>query len=485
MMTRYSFVGVLLLFVGIEVVKGQYLKPGFDKAEYIEMMKISARFGAPSYVASVPAPENYQSVYRSPVVGLDNTWDLWTHKSKPIAVLSIRGTTANEVSWLANFYAAMVPAKGELQLNKNETFKYELSANPQAAVHIGWLISTAILAKDILLKVDSCYQKGVKDVIIMGHSQGGAIAFLLTAYLYSLQKQQTIPADIRFKTYCSAGPKPGNLFFAYEYESLTQNGWAYNVVNTADWVPEVPISIQTLSDFNRTNPFINAKSIIKKQKFPKNLALKHAYNQLNKPTLKAQKNYQKYLGKMASSIVKKNISGFVSPTYYHSNHYVRTGNTIVLKADEEYFKLYPDSQEKVFVHHFHQPYLYLVEKLAISNETETTASFLEGMWELTYLNTSETLAGLYPDKKPSIVFDVKNNQISGYAGCNRFAGKLNTSGSKINFTAPLAMTKMFCPGQGESLFVETLQKVTSYGIVEGKWLTLFKDDIALMRFEKK
>lgn len=340
---------------------GQQLRPGFDKAEYIELLKVSARFGDSAYVSSFPAPQQFRPVYRSPVVGLDNRWDLWTTQS--VAVLSIRGTTANSVSWLGNFYAAMVPAKGELQLSDNEKFAYELAADPKAAVHVGWLVSMAFLSKDILPKVDSCYRAGIKDVIVMGHSQGGAIAFLLTAYLNNLQKQGRLPADIRFKTYCSAGPKPGNLYFAYAYEAATQNGWAYNVVNSADWVPEVPMSIQTVNDFNPTNPFRSAPGIIKKQKLPQRIALKYVYNSLSKPALKAQKNYQKYLGNVTSKTVAKNLNGYLSPDYYNSNNYVRTGNTIVLLADSTYYRQYPDSREKVFTHHFHPPYLYLASKL--------------------------------------------------------------------------------------------------------------------------
>lgn len=332
------------------------------------MMKISAKFGDTSYSKKIPAPVGYDFVYRSPVVGLDNCWDLWISKGaaaaqKGVAVISLRGTTQNSVSWLANFYAAMVPAKGELHLSDSATFKYELASNPKAAIHAGWIISTAFLSKSILHKIDSCYKNGIKEFIIMGHSQGGAIAYLLTSYLLNLQKNHLIAADIRLKTYCSAAPKPGNLYYAYEYEAQTQNGWAYNVVNSADWVPETPMSIQTLDDFNVTNPFVNAKSMIKKQSFTKRIALNYMFNRLDKPTRRAQKNYQKYLGTFTSKMVKQQIPGFVAPAYYNSNNYVRTGNTIVLLADEAYYKLYPDNEKNVFVHHLHPAYLYLTEKL--------------------------------------------------------------------------------------------------------------------------
>jgi hypothetical protein len=356
---------VLLLLLFAPALLQAQLKPGFDKAEYLELMKVSARTSAEeNYYKKIAEPLQFKMKYQSAVIGLDNLWDLWSD-DKGTAVLSVRGTTTKATSWLANFYAAMAPAKGQLQLSKDDLFDYELASNPKAAVHVGWLVSMAILAKDILPKIDSTYKSGTKNMIIVGHSQGGGIAYLLTAYVYNLQKTGKIPADIRFKTYCSAGPKPGNLYFAFEYEAMTQQGWAYNVVNAADWVPEVPISIQTLDDFNPSNPFMHAKDIIKKQKFPVNLAMKYMYNQLSKPPSKAQKRYQKYLGSMTSKTVQKVLPGFVPPNYYNSNHYVRTGNMIVLVPGEDYFKLYPESQspDNMFPHHLHPQYMYLTEQL--------------------------------------------------------------------------------------------------------------------------
>ena len=356
---------ILIIILSHVIVFSQNLKPGFDKYEYQNLMYISARTGSVNssdYYKDIPEPKDYKMVYRSESIGLDNLWDLWTNENKS-AVISIRGTTEKPESWLANFYAAMVPAKGKIELATDNIFEYELATNPKAAVHIGWLLSVAYLEKEIVPKIKELHEKGTKDFIIMGHSQGGGIAFLMTSHLYNLQKYNKLPTDIRFKTYCSAGPKPGNLYYAYEYEAMTQEGWAYNVVNAADWVPEVPISIQTTDDFNNVNPFMNAKDMINKQKFAAKLALKYAYNQLDKPTRTAQRNYEKYLGNLTSKMIKKNINGFVSPDYYHSNHYVRTGNTITLLPDDDYFKIYPDDDTKLFPHHFHPQYLYLLNKL--------------------------------------------------------------------------------------------------------------------------
>lgn len=341
----------------------QKLKPGFDKAEYQELMYVSARTTAnPNYYNKLPAPAHFKMLYQSDSMGLDNLWDLWKDENN-VAAISIRGTTAKGISWLENFYAAMVPASGEIKVADDYTFKYQLATNPGATVHAGWLIGLAFLSRDMLPKIDSLYKTGVKDVIIIGHSQGGAIAYLLTAYLYHLQKQKALPADIRLKTYCSAGPKPGNLYFAYDYEALTQNGWAYNVVNSADWVPETPFSIQTLSDFNATNPFVNAKPVIKKMGFPKNLILKCVYNKMDRKTRKAMKYYCKNLGKRVGKMLTKSLPGYEPPAYEENMNYVRVGNYIVLQADEEYYKLYPDSQTNAFVHHIHAPYLYLLNQL--------------------------------------------------------------------------------------------------------------------------
>ncbi len=341
----------------------QYLQAGFDKAEYEELMKVSARSTADAaYYDSIPAPEHFKMLYQSPVMGMDNLWDLWKDEHN-VAAISIRGTTVNAVSWLGNFYCAMVPAKGEMQVTKDYLFKYQLATNPKAAVHVGWLLSLAYLSKDMLPKIDSLYNSGVKDIVIMGHSQGGAIAFLLTSYLHYLQEQRLLPTDIRFKTYCSAGPKPGNLYFAYDYQAITQNGWAYNVVNSADWVPQTPFSIQTMNDFNATNPFINAKEMMKKQGFVKGLALRYVYNQMDGITKKAVNRYIKNLGDMVGGMLKKTMPGYKAPRYYESMNYATAGNQIVLQADEAYYKLFPDNDKTIFVHHLHKPYLYLLKKM--------------------------------------------------------------------------------------------------------------------------
>lgn len=352
----------LILFMAAHFAAFCQLSPGFSKEEYKALMTVSAQFGDSGYAAKIPPPPGYKLIYRSPVMGLDNRWDLWKD-ANGIPIISIRGTTAKQISWTANFYAAMVPASGEIQLSSTEKFQYRLAESERAAVHVGWLICTGFLVKDMLPKIDSCYKAGSRSLYIVGHSQGGAIAFLLNAYLHSLQKQNTLPADLHIKTYCSAGPKPGNLYFAFEYEAMTQQGWAFNVVNAADWVPQTPFSVQNIEDYAAINPFTDAKSFIKKQGWPKRWALNYAYGRMTTPSRKARKNYSKFLGNFVSKSVKKYLPGYVPPAYFKSNDYVRTGATIVLLPGADYYQKFPQDKTKVFMNHFHGPYLYLAEQL--------------------------------------------------------------------------------------------------------------------------
>lgn len=339
----------------------QTLKPGFQAEEYRALMQLFAQTSLDSSGNYLPAPE-WQRTYRSAELGLDNLWELWDRGSGAPAI-SVRGTTQKAESWLANFYAAMVPAQGVLSLEPDYTFTYDLAENERAAVHVGWLIGMAYLARDLQPKLDSLVQSGQRELLIVGHSQGGAIAYLLTSYLHRKQAKGELPADFRVKTYCSAAPKPGNLFFAYEYESFVAGGWAFNVVNAADWVPETPISIQTLHDFTPVNPFVHAKSAIKRMKFPQKLVLRRVYKQLDKPTRKAQRNYEKYLGKMTSKLIGKSLPMYKAPSYFSSSHYVRTGPLVVLYPKSDYYEKFPADVKKPFGHHMLDQYMYLLDRL--------------------------------------------------------------------------------------------------------------------------
>jgi len=130
---------VLFNFNGIGQVSK--IKPGFSKKEYAELLKISTRQSDSLYNEDLPAPVKFNRIYRSPVLGLDNRWELWTSPDS-IAAISIRGTTLKLESWIENFFAAMLPASGTIHLSDSQIYNYNLSNNKRASVHAGWLIGS-------------------------------------------------------------------------------------------------------------------------------------------------------------------------------------------------------------------------------------------------------------------------------------------------------------------------------------------------------
>ena len=81
----------------------------------------------------------------------------------------------------------------------------------------------------------------------------------------------------------------------------------------------------------------------------------YAYGKLRKPNEEAAKNYRKFLGSFIAKTIIKELPGFMEPAYAPTIDYVRTGNTVTLLADDDYFKQFPQDQEKIFIHHFHPP----------------------------------------------------------------------------------------------------------------------------------
>lgn len=113
-------------------------------------------------------------------------------------------------------------------------------------------------------------------------------------------------------------------------------------------------------------------------------------------------------------------------------------------------------------------------------------SKLEGHWVLNYISGPRiAFEGLYPDRKPDIRFDLQKKQVSGQNSCNSYNGPLNADDVHIRFNEPMMMTKMACPGEGESVFMKTLETVTSYTIENDTILHFISGDVAVMRFSKQ
>lgn len=347
------------------------LKPGFETKEYGDLLSIAFHNSSiPDSIARKTTKDPYKLLYKSPESGFKNRWTFFLRNDN-VGVINIRGTVNNNTSWLANFYAPMIPATGELQLNDSTVFKYQLSSLPNAAVHAGWTISLGHLAPDIIAHIRQLYDSShCREFLVTGHSQGGAIAFLLRSYLHYEQLKGNIPADIRFKTYCSAAPKPGNLYYAYDFENINKGGWAFTVVNAADWVPESPFTIQTITDFNPANPFTDVKKTLRKQKFMIRLAGNIVYSKLERKPRKAQRKFEKYLGhKLYRMAIRKTLTQLKEPAYLHTGNYMRAGTPVILMPDEAYRAQFPETgPAKTFINHMYAAYAWLLKNNYAKNQ---------------------------------------------------------------------------------------------------------------------
>ena len=110
---------------------------------------------------------------------------------------------------------------------------------------------------------------------------------------------------------------------------------------------------------------------------------------------------------------------------------------------------------------------------------------LNGTWELEYISGPRiAFQGLYPDRKPVIVFTTADSSFGGNTSCNSYSGKFTADDRKITFPDQMALTKMYCPGEGEPVFLETLKKINAYTLQDST-LTLMMDEVPMMRFAKK
>jgi hypothetical protein len=361
------FFALLLLFLLCSLnplfAQQDALVPGFNRDEFLNLLRMSARqVDTPFVKMLTPLPHAYTMTYRSATVGMDNRWDLWEAEGSP-PVISIRGSTPHQVSWMENFYAAMLPAQGTVCIGKSEPISYCFSKHQDAGVHAGWLIGAVALSVDIFAYMKRSIDEGNTSFYLIGHSQGGAIAFLLNAWIHERIAAGYFPKELCLKTYCSAAPKPGNLQFAYDFEQKNQGGWAFNVLHPDDWVPETPASIQTHFDFNATNPFSDVRKFKKGRRFKERLAVGYLHRALTRHSKKAERKFRNYLGHKIEKPVRKHLNGLQIPDYLSTSNYVRCGNTIILKPDESYYERYPKKSDDLFIHHFHEPYRYLAEKL--------------------------------------------------------------------------------------------------------------------------
>jgi hypothetical protein len=311
MKTVLFFLSVVLSFSSFA-----QLEEGFKKEEARDMAAICNSF---TYLElynsdSLIIPAGYERKYTSCTMGMDNIYQIYQKGNT--AVINFRGSTDKKISWLENIYSAMIPAKGKIIVSEKK-FKYRFAKDKGAAVHAGYALGIAFLHEDIIRQIKTLNHQGVYDFIITGHSQGGALANMLRAYLENLSRWK-IRKKNEFKTYAFAAPMVGNKEFAEEYNAkyaVCQS--SFNLVNTADQIPKLPLS------YNETNYVSkNLKTfMVDNESFSLKKMISDGISLLAEISTKT-------LCPRVSKQIAKEVGPFVMPPYTENCDYYRLNNLI-------------------------------------------------------------------------------------------------------------------------------------------------------------
>jgi heat shock protein HslJ len=111
---------------------------------------------------------------------------------------------------------------------------------------------------------------------------------------------------------------------------------------------------------------------------------------------------------------------------------------------------------------------------------------LDGAWKLAVFMPSQkkTLAEVFGERIAELQLNKATNSVTGTTGCNKFAGTFTSDTTRLTFSQNHVTTKMACPGFDEQIFLNTLNRVNRYRLVESQ-LELMQNDEIVMIFAKK
>lgn len=131
-------------------------------------------------------------------------------------------------------------------------------------------------------------------------------------------------------------------------------------------------------------------------------------------------------------------------------------------------------------------FLFCIVLLLMSScnpKSDDSSALFDITWELEYISGPRiAFEGLFPNKKPQIMFDRESGKVMGNDSCNGYSAEYTMDGNSISFGEPGPTTMMFCGG-GERQFLNMMQKIDGYAMEEGK-LNLLIGDVPMMRFKK-
>jgi len=234
---------VLILILNFASSTFAQLSEGFDPREAKSLIALCNSYTFIELYSSDSSiiPEGYQKVFTSEEMSMDNIFQVY--EGDNIGVINFRGSTKETISWVENFYSAMIPAKGIIKIDSIDV-PYKFATDTNAAVHAGYALTVVILAPVIIEQINKLNAKGIYNILLIGHSQGGALAQLSCAYLENLTDKKQFANNV-YKTYAFANPMCGNKEFADEYNiRYSDRNMNYSIINPEDLVPKLPLNYQ-------------------------------------------------------------------------------------------------------------------------------------------------------------------------------------------------------------------------------------------------
>ncbi len=300
------------------------LREGFDPNEVKSLIALCNSYpfldiyGSDSLIL----PKELKKVFTSEVIGMDNVFQVY--EGDGVGVINFRGSTSATSSWVQNFYSAMIPAKGVMKIDSIDV-PYSFASDTNAAVHSGYALTTVLLAPKLIEQINSLNEKGIYNILITGHSQGGALAQLSHAYLENVLGNEPFTQNV-YKTYAFANPMCGNKEFADEYKrrycDINMN---YSIINPADLVPKLPINYQEDRNAYGNLFYKSWADLITKGDVPK---FKNMFLTIFKSPLT---NYINFSNLAIEKIVSNSYVSIEMPDYVRDINYVQTGSIHLLE----------------------------------------------------------------------------------------------------------------------------------------------------------
>lgn len=232
-----------IIFLLHTIISFGQLEPGFNTNEAKSTIAMCNSFNFIKQFDSDHRiiPEGFNLSYTSDVLSMDNKFQVY--ENGKLGIINYRGSTDKVISWVENCYSAMIPAKGIITI-EGESLEYAFSEEEDAAVHAGYGLTIVVLSDVLKEQIKALNAKGIYDIIITGHSQGGALATLTRAYLEHVP-QGELSSKNTYKTYAYAQPMSGNKEFAIGYDDkFSDKDTSYSIINPKDPVPYMPFNYE-------------------------------------------------------------------------------------------------------------------------------------------------------------------------------------------------------------------------------------------------